>query len=195
MGITLDEDRGSGTRHPILKRKVIGESFTGALVKAPEQRDVLKEDKPVLKPNGKPKQELVITLLALPGATMKAGIGDMVPAVPLPGEIVRVIVRGLSFSQWIDAKKAHGGKLHVGDMVTVTTTHGQAYDANGNPTGGKLETQAECDAVPRERSLGMYGDITLRSASTDEADWVAKAEAAYRNETAIVVADVDLDGF
>lgn len=194
MGITLDDGIGEGTRSPILKRKVIGETFVGALVKAPEQRDIRKNDEPVLKPNGKPRQELVITMLALPGATMKAGIGDMIPEPPAAGDIVRTIVKGLSFSQWIDVKKAHG-PLQVGDIVTVTTTHGQAYDADGKPTGGKLETQAECDAVPRERSLGMYGDIAIRRATAAEAEWVAKAEAAYREATAVVLPEPDIEGF
>ena len=194
MTIELEELNEPGPRSPILKRKVIGETFTGALIKTPEQRPILKDGEQVLKPNGKPKQELVFTMLALPGASMAARIGDTVPEAPLAGEVVRTIVRGLSFSQWIDVKNAHG-KLHVGDMITLTTTHGQAYDANGNPTGGSLTTQAELEAVPRERSLGIYGDISIRAAAPDEAPWVHKAEIEHRNKTATPLADISTEGF
>jgi hypothetical protein len=194
MAIDLDDGISGAPRSPIMKRKKIGETFTGALCKAPEQRDILKDGEPVLKPNGKPKQELVITLVALPGATMNCGIGDTIPAPPAAGDVVRTIIKGLSFSQWIDVKKAHG-QLRVGDMVTLTTTHGQAYDHNGKPTGQQLTTQAQCDAVPREQSLGMYGDINLRAATPAEAEWVAKAEVAYRDETAVILPDADVEGF
>lgn len=183
MPIELTEPN-AGPRTPILKRRTIGETFTGALVKTPEQRDQLDGDgKPKLKDNGKPRQELVITMVALPGATMAAGIGQDPPAPPAAGEVVRTILRGLAFGQWIDAKNAHG-TLQVGDIITLTTTHGQAYDAGGKPTGDRLTTQAECDAVPRTQALGMYGDISIRRATAAEAQWVQAAEREYLASTA-----------
>jgi hypothetical protein len=189
MPITLDDPNTGGTRSPILKRRAIGETFTGALVKTPEQRDILKDGQPVLKDNGKPRQELVITLVALPGATMAAGIGDTPPAVPAAGDVVRTILKGLAFSQYIEAKNSLGGSHQVGDIFTLTTTHGQAYDANGRPSGGQLNTQAECDAVPRQQTLGMYGDITVRRATAAEAQWVQMAEAEYLAQTATPLPD------
>lgn len=188
MPIELN-DGSYGHRSPILKRRTIGETFAGALVKAPEQRDILKDGQPVLKDNGKARQELVITMIALPGATMAAGIGDTPPAVPAAGDTVRTICKGQAFSQWIDAKNALGGALQVGDIVTLTTTHGQAYDANGRPSGGQLNTQAECDAVPRQQTLGMYGDISIRRATPAEAQWVQAAEAEYLAATATPLPD------
>lgn len=181
MPIELHEP--TKARTPVLRRKALGQTAITMLIDTPVQRDQLKRnpvtntDEPVLKPNGKAKQELVVELLTLPGTTMPAGLGDEV-AIPVAGDIVRTILKGGAFGQWIEAKNAHGG-LQVGDVVIITTTYGQAYDAHGAPIGPKLETQAEVDAVPREKTLGLYGDLTLRRPTPEEAVWVAKAEAAY----------------
>lgn len=178
------QDENTGVRTPILKRRTIGESFLGALVKLPEQRDQLDGDgNPKLKDNGKTRKELVITMVALPGATMAAGIGDAPAEPPAAGDVVRTILRGKAWSQYIDAKNALG-QHQVGDIFQLTTTLGQAYDGQGKPTGPELTTQAQCDAVPRQQTLGMYGDITVRRATPAEAEWVAKAEAEYMASSA-----------
>ena len=70
--ITLDEPQGP--RVPVMKRQRIGDTVTGAVVRT-VQRDVLKDGQPALKDNGKPRQELVVTIVVLPGTTMPAGIG------------------------------------------------------------------------------------------------------------------------
>lgn len=175
MGTSLDDGaRGPGL--PVVKRTAIGQTFVGALV-AVEQRDVLKEGQRVVKDNGKARQELVLTVMAMPGTTAPAGIGDTT-AVPNPGDLVRVILRGAAFGQWIEARKTHG-QLETGDVVTQTTEYGQAYNAEGQPSGPKLTTQAECDAVPRSKSLGIYGSLTLRKPQPAEATWAQQADAAY----------------
>ena len=165
MTITLEE--AGTTRTPVLRRKRIGEEFVGALVRT-TQRDVLKRDdatgtdRPVLKANGKPRQELVVTLVTI-SSTMAAGLGEEV-AVPEPGDIVRSILKGGGFGQWIEANGLLKPR-QVGDIVTLTSEWGQAYDAHGAPTGDKLTTQAQLDAVPRERSLGVYGSVAIRRAA------------------------------
>lgn len=182
MAIELNTP-GAVERIPVLRRKQIGERFVGMLIDTPQSRDRLKKNdltgamEPMLKPDGKTRQELVIKLLALPGATMRAGLGDDID-VPAEGTVVRAILKGKAYGDWIDATKPHG-TLQVGDVVMLDTTLAQAYDANGKPTGPELTTQADADAVPRERSLGFYGRIFIRRANPDEAAWVAKAEAAY----------------
>lgn len=189
MPITLEE--AGTTRSPVLRRKRIGEEFVGALVRT-TQRDVLKRDdatgtdRPVLKANGKPRQELVVELVTI-SSTMAAGLGDDV-ATPEPGDIVRCILKGGGFGQWIEANGALRPR-QVGDIVTISSEWGQAYDAHGAPTGDKLTTQAQLDAVPRERSLGVYGNVAIRRATAAEADWVAKAEAAYHDAQPVVVLD------
>lgn len=191
MTITLEE--AGTTRTPVLRRKRIGEEFVGALVRT-TQRDVLKRDdatgtdRPVLKANGKPRQELVVTLVTI-SSTMTAGLGEEV-AVPEPGDIVRSILKGGGFGQWIEA---HGllKPRQVGDIVTLTSEWGQAYDAHGAPTGDKLTTQAQLDAVPRERSLGVYGSVAIRRATPAETEWVTAAETAYHDAQPVVVLDDD----
>lgn len=179
MPIQIEEPRVPG--HPVVKRQAIGETFVGALV-AQEQRPVQKVKDgvatPVLKPDGKPRQEQVLTLVAMPGTTAQAGIGDTTN-IPNPGDLVRIILRGGGFADWLDAKKALGRPLNVGDIVEQNVTFAQVYDANGNAEGAKLTTQAQAAAVPRAKSLGFYGPITLRGPQAADMEWVAKAEAAY----------------
>jgi len=174
MPITLDEPRGPGT--PVVKRTALGQTLVGALVKT-QQRDVLKDSQPVLKDNGKARQELVVTLLVMPGTTAPAGIGDTV-ASPDAGDTVRLILRGKSFADWLEAKRGLGRGLQVGDVVEQTTDHGQVYSASGTVEGPKLTTQAQVDAVPRSKSLGIYGPLSIRPATPGAALWVTAAEAA-----------------
>ena len=191
MTITLEE--AGTTRTPVLRRKRIGEEYVGALVRT-TQRDVLKRDdatgtdRPVLKANGKPRQELVVTLVTI-SSTMAAGLGEEV-AVPEPGDIVRCILKSGGFGQWIEANGLLKPR-QVGDIVTLTSEWGQAYDAHGAPTGDKLTTQAQLDAVPRERSLGVYGSVAIRRATPAETEWVAAAETAYHDAQPVVVLDDD----
>lgn len=191
MTITLEE--AGTTRTPVLRRKRIGEEYVGALVRT-TQRDVLKRDdatgtdRPVLKANGKPRQELVVTLVTI-SSTMAAGLGEEV-AVPEPGDVVRSILKGGGFGQWIEANGLLKPR-QVGDIVTLTSEWGQAYDAHGAPTGDKLTTQAQLDAVPRERSLGVYGSVAIRRATPAETEWVSAAETAYHDAQPVVVLDDD----
>jgi hypothetical protein len=178
MPIELEGDRPAGL--PVVKRTRIGETFVGAVVRA-EQRDVTKTvdgvRKPVLKDNGKARQELVVTCVVMPDTTAPAGIGETT-GVPAPGDQVRLILKGAAFGAWIEAKNALG-KLQVGDVVTQRTTVAQAYDANGAPKGGEMTENAQIDALPRTTSVGIYGPITLRRANAGETSWVEAAEAAY----------------
>ena len=191
MTITLEE--AGTTRTPVLRRKRIGEEFVGALVRT-TQRDVLKRDdatgtdRPVIKANGKPRQELVVTLVTI-SSTMAAGLGEEV-AVPEPGDVVRSILKGGGFGQWIEANGLLKPR-QVGDIVTLTSEWGQACDAHGAPTGDKLTTQAQLDAVPRERSLGVYGSVAIRRATPAETEWVSAAETAYYDAQPVVVLDDD----
>ena len=191
MTITLEE--AGTTRTPVLRRKRIGEEFVGVLVRT-TQRDVLKRDdatgtdRPVLKANGKPRQELVVTLVTI-SSTMAAGLGEEV-AVPEPGDIVRSILKGGGFGQWIEANGLLKPR-QVGDIVTLTSEWGQAYNAAGDPSGDKLTTQAQLDAVPRERSLGVYGSVAIRRATPAETEWVTAAETAYHDAQPVVVLDDD----
>lgn len=179
MPISLD-DGGRGPGLPVVKRTAIGQTFVGALVKT-EQRDVMKDGAPKIKDNGKPQQELVLTLQVMPGTTAPAGIGDS-QGIPAPGDLVRMILRGASFGQWIEARKSHGS-LETGDVVEQLTEYGQAYNADGVPVGPKLTTQDQINAVPRQQALGIYGSLQLRKPTADEGEWATKADAAHHAST------------
>ena len=191
MPITLDDPRAPG--EPVVKRTAIGETFVGAIV-AKRQRDVKKDGAVVLKENGKPRQELVVHLVTMPGTTAPAGIGEHTD-VPAPGDVVRLILRGGGFGDWIEATKGLGRGIQVGDVVEQTTTHGQVYDAAGNVSGPKLTKQDQIDAAIRARkTVGVYGSLTVRGPEVADAEWVTKAEAAYharQQATAIALDDGD----
>lgn len=192
MPIDLNDDV-QRTSTPVVKRQKIGDKFVGAIVRF-EQRDVMKKNpatdtlEPSLKPNGKPRQELVVTCVTMPKTTSMAGIGDLTK-VPEPGDIVRLILRGGAFGDWIEARKSHrNGGLRVGDVVVQTVEFAQCYDAGGSPKGNKITDQATADAVPRGTTVGFYGPLTLHEPKPDGAEWVAKAEEAYREANAIQLA-------
>jgi hypothetical protein len=132
---------------------------------------------PVLKADGKAKQELVVTCLTLPGTTASVGLGEE-EFVPEPETFVRLILKGKAFSDWIAAKNTLGRTVQVGDIVTQVTDRAQVYDAQGNASGPEITDQATLNAVPRGRSVGVYGPISLREPKTGSV-WTEKAEAAY----------------
>lgn len=176
MSIELQDSGVSST--PVIKAQRIGEVARVALVRW-EQRKMLKEGTEVINPKtGKPRNELVLHGITMPGTTAMAGIGDR-QEVPAPGEPVRFILRGRGYGQWIDARKSHrGGKLCVGDVISRTIDHAQAYNADGSPKAGQITSQAEADKLPRSTTVGFYGELQL-SVPDDEV-WVQRAETAYK---------------
>ena len=181
MAIQLEENRGTGT--PVLKHRVIGEKFEGGIVKF-ETRDLLRDGEIQRKDNGDPRKELVVHVVTK-RSTMVAGIGED-EAVPEPGEMVRIILRGGGFGQWIDGKKALGRGVQVGDIIFLNTTHAIRYNANTYTQLGLLdpaEAVTEWDTSPanigRKESLGRYGDLTLRAPTDDEGSLVVECEQAY----------------
>lgn len=184
MAISLNDN--NRISYPIIKHQRIGESCQLAVIRW-EQRDRLKMDQAtnqmVKIPNGfdrnnrpKFKQELVIHALAITG-NMVAALGDK-SGVPAPGDRVRVILKSKGFGEWIEAKKTHrGGQFNVGDVLAMSTTHGQCWNADSSPKGPELRTQAEVDAVPRGVSLGLYGPLSLHEGQDQQ--WIQMAEEAY----------------
>jgi hypothetical protein len=183
MAIPLGEQFTPG--HPVVKRTAIGQKFVGAVVNVERRNRTKRGDDgvsvPLVRSDGKPRQELIVTCLAMPGTDAPAGIGDE-QGIPESGDTVRLILKGKSFADWIQAEKAMGRQLQVGDCVKQRTTSAQVYDADGNPKGTPLTTQAEVDAVPRAQTVGIYADLKLEPG---EGEWIDKAEAAYRAATAV----------
>lgn len=195
MAIEL-QDSINTSATPVLKSQRIGEVARIALVRW-EQRAMQRDGQPVINPKtGKPRHEMIVHGIALPGTTAVAGLGD-VQEVPAPGQLCRFILRGGGFGQWIEARKSHrNGKLCVGDVVTRTIDFAQAYDAAGAPKGNRITSQAEVEKLPRSTTVGFYGPIAIEQ-PTDEA-MVARAEEAYRSwqdSQRTELADPDEDEF
>ena len=155
--ITLEEPRTAG--YPVVKRTTLEQTFNGAVLKA-ESRDRLRRGadgsmEPIVKPNGKHAQELVVTCLTLPGTTSPVGLGED-EYVPEP-DSCSLDLKGKAFGDWIEAKRSlPGGAIAVGDVVTQTTTIAQVYDAQGNPSGPETNDQKTVDqARQKGRSVGL----------------------------------------
>jgi hypothetical protein len=193
MGIALEGERKAAW--PVVKRTALGEKFFGAIVQV-EQRPRLRKDEatgqmvPLLKPGGAARQELVVTCLALPGTTSPVALGED-EHVPVPGDVVRLILKGKSFADWIQTKVDLGRPVNVGDIITQVTDSAQQYDAQGNASGPEITDQAALNAVPRGRSVGIYGPVTVR-APKPNSEWVTKAEEAYRASQEPIVAETTM---
>jgi hypothetical protein len=182
MGIALENERKAGL--PVVKRTALAQKFFGAIVRI-DQRDRQKKDDatgarvPLLKADGKPRQELVLTCLTLPGTTATVGLGEN-EYVPKPETLVRLILKGKAFADWIQTKADLGRPVEVGDVIMQVTDRAQVYDAQGNPSGPEITDQAKLTAVPHNRSVGIYGPISVKPPK-EGSEWVAKAEAAYHS--------------
>src|SRR5690242_18694381 len=173
MPIALEEEYKPGL--PVVKRTALDEKFFGAIIKV-DTRNRLRRDEtskrmvPVLKDDGSPAKELVVTCMVLPGTTAEVGIKDE-SYVPKPGELVRLILKGKSFGYWIESKAELGRPVQVGDIVSQITDRAQVYDAKGNPSGDEIKDQATLNNVPRNRSVGIYGPIEVRPAR-EGSEWI-----------------------
>jgi len=195
MPIDLEEEYKPGL--PVVKRTALGQTFNGAVVRV-EQRDRLKKDEatgalvPIFKASGKARQELVVTCLTLPGTTAPVGLGED-EHVPEQEELVRLILKGKAFGDWIETKATLGRTVQVGDIVTQKTDRAQVYDAQGNASGPEITDQGTVNAVPRGRSVGIYGPIVLRAPKSGS-EWIAKAEKAYHTLHEPIIAESETAG-
>ena len=188
----IQDNQTGGTRYPVVKRTEIGQTFKGAYVKH-EQRDRLKDGNPVINAKGKPSQELVVYTVTMPGTTSPAGLGDDV-ATPEPGDIVRLIISGLTFSQWIEQQNALKGVQRAGDVIGFTTDSAQAYNSDGSPKGPKITDQAQVTAARMKgTTVGVYGDLTIRACTTSELPWVKRADEALLELTSGPTVNDDFD--
>lgn len=190
MPIQLEDERKPGL--PVVKRTAIGQTFYGAVVLV-QPRDRQKRDEttnmmtPILKANGKAKQELVVTCLTLPNSDAPVGLGED-EHIAEESELVRLILKGKAFGDWIETKASLGRPVQVGDVITQVTDRAQVYDAQGNPSGSEITDQETVNRVPRGRSVGIYGPVTLR-APKNGSEWIAKAEEAYHSLRTPLVAE------
>jgi hypothetical protein len=185
MAIELQDNARAS--YPVLRHQRIGEMAQLAIIRT-EQRDRLARNPATQQlekiPSGtradgsiKYKQELVIHAIALPGTTMQFKVGDEF-VTPASGDRLRLILKGLAYGRWIEARKSHrGGKLNVGDVLITGTDQAQSYDQNGAPKGQPIKTQSEADKIPRGVTVGFYGPIEL--AEPTDAAWVEAAEQAF----------------
>ncbi len=174
----IAQDQVGTARYPVVRRAAIGEKFIGAYI-THKSRPILKDGKEVINQStGKPRHEMIVHALVMPGNTATVGNAEDFHT-PEPGDVVRLILKGKSFGQWIDGLNAMKGVERAGDIIEQTIDRAQTYDSNGAPKGAEILTQEEANKVPRGVTLGFYGAITLRAATAAEMEWVTKADAAH----------------
>ena len=113
---------------------------------------------------------------------MVAGIGEDGDAVAMPGDVVRLIVKGGGYGAWIAAQKMLKRRPQVGDVVELAHDHAVLYSASGTPqTTFRTQSElADFRATGRPGTIGIYGPITLRASSAQEqARWLDAAIAAH----------------
>jgi hypothetical protein len=112
MPIDLEEERQIS---PTVKLPNVGDSITGAIVHK-QQRDVIdpQTGEKKLKPDGKPKQMLILTILVKDSNGAQVGKSGEWRS-PEPGETARLFVEGGTWHWWIEATRNH--HLQVGDVV------------------------------------------------------------------------------
>lgn len=184
-------DQPMATRYPVVRRGAIGEHFIGAYI-THEKRVTLKDGEPFLRANGKPRNELVVHALVMPGTTATVGNSED-HTTPAVGDIVRLIIKGRAYSQWIECMNGLKGVQRAGDIIEQTVDSAQKYDDKGAPHGGQITTQAEADKVPRGVTLGFYGPLTLRACTPAEMEWVTKADEAFATIGEGRTVDDDID--
>jgi hypothetical protein len=178
MPIPIETGNTAGT--PVVSRRAFGEKFVGCVVRI-EQRNRLKDGEPLLNQKGKNAQELIVHLVAVE-STMTASLGDE-GGIPAPGDRVRLILKGMAFSGWIDAVKTLPGKqLMSGDLVTMTSDYAEEYDTlNVTTVKKRHDTQAAVDAARlsgRAGSIAFRGSLTITRPGPEHAKFVALADEA-----------------
>lgn len=182
MAIQLG-DNSTGTRYPVLSQRRIGEEFVGGVIKFERRERHTKDGETIYnKKTGKPRYELVVHLLTLRG-DMQAGLAGEY-TTPERGEVVRAILKGGAFGNWIEAQNALPRGLQVGDMVYMNTDKAVRY-VETDPKAA-LTTQAEVDEykktpawTERKETLSWQGEVKIREPKPDEVGFVAECEAKY----------------
>lgn len=165
--IPLGDDYGPST--PVLKRRRLGEQYAGMLANVEKRQRRDATGATIVKADGRPSHEEVLTLVTL-SSTMVAGIGEN-DAMPVVGDVVRLIVRGGGYGAWIEAQKVLGRRPQVGDVVTLAHDHAIVYSMAGTPQGNPMRTQAELDAFRtsgRPGTVGIYGPVSVRPCTPAE---------------------------
>ncbi len=189
MPIELDKPTGS-SRPPVVGARGLGQTVVAMVVDKEMRPRLDRDNKPILNSRGKPAQEEVLTVMVMAGTTGTVSGGDLgEDRVPEPGELCRLIFRGLSFGKLIDARKLAGNTV-VGDVITVSSPSATIWRGAGDIAAREVDDQATIDrARAKGLSVGWDLEVGYRRATGAEAALVAKAEAAHVEHRARIALD------
>lgn len=139
MAIPTDTTGGSGA--PFAKLVELGDTLIGACGSDPKhskrQARNFESGEPALKPDGKPRLEEILHLVAMPGTTARTGDPDNGYETIEPGTVVRYALSGFKWGQVIDARKElpafagfRAGQTVSSDVYTVTLVGWSAKTEN-----------------------------------------------------------------
>lgn len=204
--MAIPADTGAGTGAPFAKFRDVGDVLVGAFASDPSKsrRQMRNFDTqaPEVKPDGSPRLEEVLHVVAMPGTT--AVTGDLDAPNPIePGAHVRFAVSGYKWGQLIDARKslpAHAGfgagQACSGDVLTIRLVGWSAETKNAAAATAAgftvvddrivLRSQEDKDryVLAQSRSGGNTNpakdyEITLRRPTGDEKRWEQAADELY----------------
>jgi len=182
MAIGLD-DHTTGTRPPVVRAAGFGQTVVGMVIdKEVRPRRDNKSGAPILKADGRPSHEEVLTVMIMGGSTGIISGGDFGDdRTPEAGECCRLIVKGRDYGALIDArKKGTKGATNVGDVITAAATAATIWRGKGDiAKAGTTDPDDVSKARAKGLSVSWDTVITYRAATPDEAALVAKAEGLH----------------
>ena len=180
MAIQLDNPTTSN-RPPVIGARGLGQQVIGMVIDKEMRGRTDKDGKPILNSRGKPAQEEVLTVVVMEGSTGTVSGGELNDDItPNPGDVCRLIFKGLGFGKVIDARKEVGGATMVGDVITVTSPSATVWRGAGDIAAAGVKDQATIDkARAKGLSVGWDLEVAYRRAEATEAGLVARAEQLH----------------
>ena len=165
------QDIGTGPKGPsipIVKFRTMGQRIVGGLVdEEMRQQQNWRNGKAEglkFKDDGKPARELILTLVTMPGSSAVVVDRDSGDDVPVEaGQLVRVIISGFKWGQYIEARNALGkdNNPRTGDLFCQTFT--KSSIDNGRGGRDTLTTQEEINAAKlADKVVGKDMEILVR---------------------------------
>jgi len=181
MAIGLD-DHTTGTRPPVVRAAGFGQTVIGMVIDKEVRPRRSREGAPILKADGRPSHEEVLTVMIMGGSTGIISGGDFGDdRTPDTGEVCRLIVKGRDYGALIDArKKGTKGATNVGDVITTTATAATIWRGKGDiAKAGTTDPDDVTKARTKGLSVSWDTVTTYRAATPDEAALVVKAEGLH----------------
>ena len=192
MAVELDTPRAP--QIPVAGTRDLGQVVVGMVCDKWIRERHDGDGNPIMNKRGAVAKEEVIVILIMDGTTgtIKVGSGiDAEESVPQPGDVSRLIFKGMDYGRLIDARRdGVGGGTQVGDVIRVEAKSATIWKGKGEiERQGVTDPAVIAKAVAAKLSVGMDREVRYRRAKPDEAELVTKAERVYHDRKAAITLD------